>query len=542
MLDNVELVTAKVQVFQLRNADAEKMKTIVEELLKGATSRAGGQGQGQTTRLVLGEGGGAAGPAAAGEAGAAVDLTFSVDTRTNSLIAAGSPANLRTVEDLVYKLDYTPMEDRIFRVVHLLNAKADDIETAMQAYFDKEAQRHSESAGQGESKARQIEREVTVQSAGETQNTILLSYSPRMESAVFQMIKELDLPPPQVMIQVLMAEVTLDDRLEMGMEFALQDLTFSEHSFVDGHGVLQGAHFDKIFGTDVGAQGQSSLGGISFTITGEDFNFLVRALQTEGRLEVLNRPAILVQDNQEANFTVGESIPIVSQITVSTGGVVTPSVDYQDVGIKLLVTPIINPDGFVNMEIETEISSVAPSSISVGSGVSLPILSKRNARTSVTVKDGETIIIGGLITNRETDSENKVPLAGDIPILGNLFRATVKTHTKTELLMVLTPHVIRDAEQARRMSIAMRDQTGLMDNARRSPMMNSLQVKPDEELFGPAEPTTGPAPGEQGEPYGPLPDEYGPPVGAMQKGEEPNTLTLGPPRSLSRSAKPPAGK
>lgn len=538
MLDNVELQTAKVRVFQLRNADAENMRNTLEELFKASTGT--GSGNEGRTQLILGAEGGAGG----GEGGSSVDLAFSVDQRTNSLIAAGSPANLRTVEDLVFKLDYTEIEDRVFRVVHLLNAKATDVSTAIQAHFDAEKQILQESAGDGEAAARQMERSVSIQDAGETQNTLLISYSPRMETEVFQMIKELDLPPPQVMIQVLMAEVTLDDRLEMGLEFALQDLNFSERSFTR-NGVLQGPNFDKVGGTDLGAQGQSGLGGISFTITGEDFNFLVRALQTEGRLEVLSRPAILVQDNQEAEIHVGESVPTIQDLTVSTGGVVTPSVSYVDVGVKLNVTPIINPDGFVNMEIEPEISAIGTSSVTVASGVSLPTFTTRRARTSVTVKDGETIIIGGLITNRENNGENKVPLAGDLPLIGPLFRATVKTTTKTELLMVLTPHVIRDAEQARRISLEMRDQTGLMENARRSPMMGKLQVRPDEEQFGPSEPLNGPpsgGPARSGDEYGPVLDEYGPPMGQIKQENPPDTIQFGPARSLARTANAPKGR
>jgi general secretion pathway protein D len=332
------------------------------------------------------------------------------------------------------------------------------------------------------------------------------------------------------MIQVLMAEVTLNDRFEMGMEFALQDLLFSEHATVQAtpNGpIIKGPHFDTVFGTDVGAAGSGS--GVNFTVTGEDFNFLFHALQTEGRLEVLSRPSIMVRDNQEANFVVGERVPTVQSITQNANGIITPEVTYEEVGVKLDVTPIINPDGFVNLDVKPEISAIGTSSVTVATGVTLPTFTTRTAETSVTVKDGETIIIGGLITNQENSSETKVPLAGDIPILGWAFRSNSRNTTKTELLIVLTPHVIRDPAQARAVSVHMRDQTGLNDNIRTSPLMQGLQVTPEEDQFGPLEPVK---PGSQleqpagprTEEQGPELEEYGPAVGASNTTPAQNDL------------------
>jgi type II secretory pathway component GspD/PulD (secretin) len=324
-----------------------------------------------------------------------------------------------------------------------------------------------------------------------------------------------------------MAEVTLDDRFELGMEFALQDLAFSEKAYLNPNGVVQGDNFDFIGGTDLGAAG-SGLGGVSFTVTGEDFNFLVRALQVEGRLEVLSRPSLLVQDNEKANIKVGERVPVVTELAVSGIGTVTPSVNYEDVGVVLEVTPIINPDGFVNLKLAPEISALGVSSVSVATGVTLPTFTQRKAETSVTVKDGETIVIGGLITSRSNDSENKVPVVGDIPFLGNAFRATVRTQTKTELLMVLTPHVVRNPEEARTISVQMRDQTGLMENARKSPLMQGLQVKPEDDQLGPAgelhplEPK-----GEKNlDEMGPIIEEQGPPTTSIEFGPERDSIVL----------------
>lgn len=519
MLDNVERETVSVKVFQLYNADATEMKTLLDELFQ-----AGGGAQDDVRRIAIG---GEGGVPAAGPGGAALELAFSVDERTNTLIAAGSPSYLRMVESLVYRLDYQEIDERIVRVVRLNNQSASDVATTLTEYFDEERGLLEEAAGGREAATRQLQRRVTVTEAGQGEdresNVLLVSYSPRMESQVLRMIQELDQPVPQVMIQMLMAEVTLTDNFEMGMEFATQDLLFSEQAVIHPNtGLPTGPDFDFVFGSDVGAVGSSGLGGISFTMSGEDFDFLFRALQSEGRLEILSRPSIMVKDGQEATITIGENVPTVQDVVVGVGGTVTPSVNYQDVGIKLRVLPVINPDGYVSMEIEPEISAIAQSSVSIGAGVNLPIFTTRNALTSVMVKNGETIIIGGLITSRENDSENKVPLAGDLPILGNLFRSTSKTSTRTELLFVLTPHVVRVSEDARDISLQMRDETGLNRNVRTSPLMQGLQVKPDAVEFGPpiqldkdASPgRVGPRPDQRipggNEEMGPAMEEYGP--------------------------------
>ncbi|MHC4672681.1 MAG: secretin N-terminal domain-containing protein, partial [Planctomycetota bacterium] len=453
MLDSVEPLTATVKVFTLRNSDATEMKDLLDELFQTEE-----KGTDEDRRKIVIGGEGAA--AAAGVEGAAgLELAFSVDERTNSLIAAGSEVYLKTVEELVVKLDMQEIEQRIVQVVHLQHTKAEDVADRLSQYFEEESGAIEEAA-EGEATARQLERHVTIIDGGEVSNTLLVSYSPRMESQVVDMINELDQMRPSVMIQVLMAEVTLEDRFEMGMEFAVQDLLFSEKAVLGQNGLIQGDGFDFVLGSDVGAAGGTGLGGFTFTVSGEDFNFLLRALQTEGRLEVLSRPSIMVQDNEEANITVGEMVPVVKDVTISGAGQVTPSVSYEEVGIILDVTPIISPDGYVQLEIAPEISAIGTSSIPIATGVNLPTFTERSAETIVTVKDGETIIIGGLITSKENTNENKVPVVGDIPLLGNLFRSNVRSTTKTELLIILTPHVIRDVESARTVSVEMRDQTG----------------------------------------------------------------------------------
>lgn len=519
MLDSVQPMMATIREFPLYNANAADMKRLLDELFQ--TQGAGRRGE-DGRQLVFSPG---AAAAMATEGGAAIELTFSVDERTNTLIAAGSEAYLAEVANLVYKLDERQIDERIVEVRRLQNARANDVATAMREFFDSERQIIEEAAGGAEEAAmRRTERQVSVTSVEREQgeaSILLVSYSPRLKSQIETMIAELDQPPPQVMIQVLMAEVTLSNNFEMGMEFAFQDLLFSEKAYVTNNNVVKGSGHDWIIGTDLGAA-PSGVAGFSFTITGEDFNFLLRALQTEGRLEVLSRPAVLVRDGQEATISVGDQVPVVKDATISGAGQVTPTVSYEDVGIELLVTPIINPDGFVNMQIAPSIRAIGTSNVTVATGITLPIFTNRSVETSVTVKDGETIIIGGLIKTESTDEDTKVPLAGDIPILGNLFRTTDKSQAKTELLIVLTPRVIRTVEDARRVSVEMRDQTGMMDKTRTSPLMNGLQVEPEADLFGPDQsimeqlaPGSGPINGEEMGPRIEI-QEFGPAMSVME--------------------------
>jgi len=495
-LDSVRPITAEIQMFLLRNADAEETKKLLDELFQTGTKGGGGtQGQPER-RLEIG------GVAAATAGTAAVELAFSVDKRTNTLIAAGSAEYLEIVAQVVDRLDSLDIQDRVQRIVKLRNGVAEDVAKTMESYFKAE-QQAVQVQGAEESVIRQLERQVTVQ-ADKASNTVILSYNRRMESQIVEMINKLDQQPPQVMIQVLLAEVTLDNSLELGMEFALQDLEFTENATVGPNNTIQGGRrFDVVAGTDVGAAGSGT--GFSFTITGEDFNFLFHALQGDSRIDVLSRPSIMVADNEKANITVGTRVPVVQNVTVSTGGIVVPSVTYEKVGILLDVEPHINPDGYVNLSVKPTISDLGTSTVSVGSGINLPTFLERSAETVVTVRDGETIVIGGLIRTSDTSSENKMPIAGDIPILGNLFRATKRDRQKTELLIVLTPKVIRTEEEAHEISVRQRDQSGLLQKIRTSPLMEKLQVKPGEDGLLPEV-----APSSQ--PAAPKPESYGPPL------------------------------
>lgn len=531
-IDRIPPTVAEIRIFPLRNADAEEIVERLRELFEEQQTTEGPQ-----TRLQITDAG--AGPAVSTPTGAGAGaapgqvLRFTADRRTNRVIAAGAQTDLDMVEKLILDLDSEDVAERVQLAFETRNIPATNAAEALRQYYEEENQLLSE-LDDASSIMRRAERKVTVVADEET-NNLLVGVSPRYFSRTMDMLYSIDRPRPQVMIQVLIAEVALDDSIEFGMEFALQDLLFSENAVVGPNGVVKGNDFDFVGGTDVGAAGAAgSFGGFTFAITGEDFNFLLRALQSDGSLEVLSRPVIMVENNQEANITIGDSVPFLRGSNVSDSGQVNSTVEYEDVGIILNVTPHINPDGYVNLEINPEISSLNQgSNVQISEGLTAPTFTNRSAQTVITVKDSETVVIGGLIQTQEDRRETKVPILGDIPIAGNLFRATTSSRRRTELLIVLTVDVIRNEFDAYKQSVKMRDQSGFLpEEIKRNPLMQGLRILPGEQVpeylnderRKPRERIDRPL-------YGPDPDVYGPPTRKIRQGT-PDTVnfeTYGPP-------------
>jgi type II secretory pathway component GspD/PulD (secretin) len=192
-----------------------------------------------------------------------------------------------------------------------------------------------------------------------------------------------------------------------------------------------------------------SFGGFSSAITGSNFSFLLRALQSEGRLQVLSRPQILTADNQEATINIGQQVPLITNSRVTPQGDSINSFEYRNVGVTLTVVPRISPDDFVKMDIGPKISQLSSSDVPVGPGARAPIIYERSATTTVSIQSGQSIIIGGLISTSDDTRIRRVPGLGKIPYLGALFRSSQKVQDRKELLIILTPQVlVKGQEQA----------------------------------------------------------------------------------------------
>jgi len=507
--DRIRPVTSEIRLFPLINSDAETMVDQLTELFK---PQDGAEGE-TKSQLVLG------GDLFANLDMASVgqELRFASDPRTNTLISAGAEIYLRMVEELVRFLDSQEAEDRVSEVYKVKYLDSNELAEAVKSFVGQEQDVLGDSEDET-SRMRRQERQVSIESLGteeEGSSQLIIGTSPRAYQRTMEMIHQLDQPEPQVMISVLIAEVSLRDGVELGVEIAGQDLNFTENATLGPNGTIQGSDFDWVTGTDLGAAGLG-LGGFNFTITGEDFSFLLHALQTDSRIEVLSRPILLVRNGQEGKITIADQVPFVESSQINDTGSTNSTIGREDVGIVLTATPHISPDGYVTIELKQELSNFAGQNVQLTEGVASPVFQTREVDTNVTVRDGETVVIGGLITSREEDAENKVPLLGDIPGLGFLFRTTNVQKSKTELLIVLTVDILRTDDDMHQMSVEQRDKFVLPDTIRQSPLMEGLRIRPEEAGLGPVSPSgrTAPPSGKppERELYGPKPKVYGPVV------------------------------
>jgi len=438
-LDSSKTGSQNLRVFPLENADAEAMAQILTDLFRTPTRDVLRPRDDAPTAGDVGEAGAAVEGAAAGaqpfgltELTTVPDerqqLSITVDTRTNSLLVSGTPRYLDLVEQVVHELDTKEANEREQFVYPLKNAVAADVARVVGDFVEEDQQKLVETLGADQigSANRLLEREVTIV-GDEKSNTVLVSASPRYMGQVKDMIAQLDVDPPQVLIQVLLAEITLDSGDEWGVDFA---------------GTTTEGDVDISAGFGLASAFLSGAGVPNLAIAGTDFDLLIRALRSQGRLQVLSNPSIMAANNEVAEIQIGETIrvPVATQVTDAG---LQSSVEEEELGVILNVTPTINPEGFVRMVINPEISNLSTRTTQISETFESPIITVRRANTTVTVMDGQTVVLGGLISDRFEIREEAVPLLSDLPILGALFRSRSEQRQKTELLIVLTPHVVK---------------------------------------------------------------------------------------------------
>jgi general secretion pathway protein D len=366
------------------------------------------------------------------------------------------------------------VSQRRSRVYRLQNAPALDVANAINEFLRTERQITIELAPQAVSPFEQIEREVVVVPEV-VSNSLIISATPRYFDQIVKLVLELDEQPPMVLIQVLIASVKLDNLSELGVELGLQDSLLFDRSIASQGALTPGFNFNNVsLGNsssptslrtreNTAGQALSSLGvgrtnsdlgygGLVLSASSESVNILIRALQQSNRLDILSRPQVMTLNNQPAFVQVGQQVPIVQSTSQTTFGQVN-SVQLTNVGILLGVTPRISPDGLVVMEIDAEKSELSgegvPISISVtGDVLRSPIIDTTRAQTTVSARSGQTVILGGLITKTRDTSASSIPYLGDIPVLGNLFRFDSVSEQRTELLIIMTPYIVRKPEDA----------------------------------------------------------------------------------------------
>lgn len=304
-------------------------------------------------------------------------------------------------------------------------------------------------------------------------------------------ITNLDQPRPQVLIKVVFLEVTHSEGLDIGFEggygrnFGDGTRGAFGNSFGLGSGMESAASNVVLnaIGNSVQGFSPSPPGAGLYQLLGSDYQVTLRAIAQAGNAEVLSRPSILARNNQPATISLGQQVPLVTNTRFDAVNGQINTVTYQNVGIILRVTPFITPDGMVEMIVSPETSQLADRSqwVPISQGALAPVINSRLADTVVVVPDGQTVIIGGLMENTANNTVSKVPLLGDIPLLGQLFRRTQKQNVKTELMIFLTPYVVPAAGQLAAITAAERANSTLkpesVSEEELNRILNSLPVK-----------------------------------------------------------------
>ncbi|MEL6201978.1 MAG: type II secretion system secretin GspD [Pseudomonadota bacterium] len=268
--------------------------------------------------------------------------------------------------------------------------------------------------------------------ADEENNALLISTTSREYKRVEQILRQLDVLPTQVFLETVIAEVTLNDELEFGVRFFFESGGFAL----------------RLSDLATGFVGITPP-GLGWTFATGDFRVALNALSTITEVKVISSPNLLALNNQEAILQIGDQVPIVTQTstgTESAGAPVINTVELRDTGIILTMTPRVNSSGRVLLDIEQEASNVVQTTTS---GIDSPTIQQRKIATRVVVNDGEAIALGGLIQERETVGKTQVPVLGDVPVVGNLFRNKRSRTERTELIIFIRPRVIRNIREAR---------------------------------------------------------------------------------------------
>lgn len=486
-LDSPGLVV-KIKIFPIINGDASSVVETLRALIPSDT-------------------GATIGPRLSSDPGetSLSPLRFTVDVRSNSVIATGSEGDLRIVEAIIVRLDEGDAMQRRNAVYQLKNAPAVDVALSINEFLRNQRQVDLAAPGQANPFQR-LEKEVVVVPEP-VANKLILSATPRYFEEIENLIEKLDEQPPQVLIQVLIAEVTLGDADEFGIELGIQDSVLFDRSLlgdlvttnsstqistpggvtttnsqtiqaasnVPGYDFnntlpLGNSGSEKSLATAslIGTQGLSNFavgrgnselgfGGLVLSASSQNVSMLIRALQETRRLEVLSRPQVRTLDNQPAFIQVGQRVPRIAESTTNQNGQ-SNSVLLENVGLIMAVTPRIGPDGTVVMEIDAEKSALGPEIEGIpvavstdGTIIRAPRIDTTTAQATVSAADGETIILGGLITKSSQEIHRKVPILGDIPIIKNLFRFDSQINRRTELMIVLTPRVIRNPQDEQKL-------------------------------------------------------------------------------------------
>lgn len=380
-----------------------------------------------------------------GKAATEKTITMVADERTNTIVMLTSEVDSLRIKRLIAMIDKeTPRGKGGIHVYYCKHATAEELAKVLQ---DLPAQQTG-GAKAPKAKAPSVVAGKVRISADKATNSLIIMADKEDYNVLVGVIEKLDIPRSMVYIESLIMEVDMSTSFNLGIDWS----AFGQVS-VDGKDSIVGGGFRSGF-VQPGEllQGGLTVGLISEPLNIAGFNVsnisaIVNAVKTDDDFRILSTPQILTTDNEEARITVGENRPFQTRSTTDVSGGTFESFEYRDVGKILKITPHVTEDRLVRMQISLEVTAIDQQATLTTSST-LPVTLKRTVDTTVIIKDQQTVVIGGLIDDTTTESENKVPVLGDVPLLGWLFRKRGEESVKTNLYVFLTPRVIKNPGEA----------------------------------------------------------------------------------------------
>jgi general secretion pathway protein D len=525
-LVDVEVAIDELQIIPLQYADAVEMANILNQLFQSGRLRSGGVA-GVPGSPVPAIPGAPAVPGAGGQtAGAERPPLIVAERRSNSLVVNARKGEMDTIRRVIEKIDINVSGGRRVFIYYAENAKAKDLAATLNAiYTGRETAQTTATPSTarpgeplpplppppsvapggplGAADASLVEGQVRF-IADETTNAIIVTTTPRQWSDIELTIKQLDKMPRQVLIEVLVAEISLNDDIRLGMDWALKT-----GSFRLGQQAIAPTPPDSFsLAPAVGRLVPLAGGGLTaFAFASGEFFAILNTLASENRVNVVSNPHVLTSENKKAVINVSRSVPIITgqqTSTVSTPGTqpgggtstqiieggVNQTVEYRDAGVVLTVTPRIGERGTVALDVKQEVNSVGVNRPPTNS----PEFIKREAETSVVLLNNQTLVLGGLIQDTLTIDDRGIPVLKNIPIIGFLFGFKERRLEKTELLLLITPRVVGTALDAARITEEMRRTTPALNKAIDS------APRPPAPMLPPGSPAPPPSPAPGGVP------------------------------------------
>jgi general secretion pathway protein D len=446
------------KIFTLQHVAADDIIEAVNNVLAAntPTGKGAAKAQDQNQNQFFGYygrfGGGQSTPSAGAQTATAIK-------ESNSLVVAATHDNIEVITKLIQSLDVVSNFVGTTNVIQLKNAKATDMANLLNQAFTKKKDQNNDNpffyvysdSPQGDKKeahdvdtdengmlvhVRDLTGKVNIMADPNT-NSLIVVTIPSNLPLIRKVVDQLDKIGDQVMIEAVIVEATLDKTTKLGVEWNfLQNKAFGSSNLVGAGSNTYGLQNSTTPNT-----------GFIYTLTGQNYNIFLNALETDSRLKVLDTPRIFTSNNVTATINVSTQEPyITNQQTATAFGGLIQNYDFKNIGVVLKVTPRIASSGQVAMDIDQTADDLQGFT-----SYNAPIINHREATTSATVLNGETIVLGGIIEHGLNTTENKIPLLGDLPLLGPLFRSTSHEKTQTELLVFLTPHIVHNNEDAQKL-------------------------------------------------------------------------------------------